>query len=98
MCPLNQVAAARVEGGGNGSRWMSQIRLAQCRRASEGLTNTALPLTALPSPHAGQQLLVGVHEQLDGLLPDLQRGHVGQEVVTAEEAHEDCGGWGGRVG
>jgi len=43
------------------------------------------------APHAGQQLLVCVHEQLDGLLPDLQRGHVGQEVVAAEEAHEDCG-------
>ena len=38
----------------------------------------------------GQLLLVGLHQQLNGSLPDLQSGHVGQKVIADEEAHEHC--------
>ena len=37
-----------------------------------------------------QLLLVGLHEQLDGALPDLQGRHVRQEVIAHKEAHEYC--------
>lgn len=37
-----------------------------------------------------QLLLVGLHEQLNSALPDLQGGHVRQEVIAHKEAHEDC--------
>ena len=40
--------------------------------------------------HLGQLHLVDMHQQLDGSLPDLQSGHVGQEVIAHEEAHEHC--------
>ena len=40
--------------------------------------------------HVGQLLLVHVHQELDGALTDLQRRHVGQEVVPHKEAHEYC--------
>ena len=38
--------------------------------------------------HGRQQLFVKHHEQVDGALADLQRGHVRQKVVAHEEAHE----------
>lgn len=40
--------------------------------------------------HARELLLVGCHEQLDGALPDLQGGHMRQEVIAHKEAHEYC--------
>ena len=40
--------------------------------------------------HAGQLHLVHVHQQLNSSFPDLQGGHVRQEVIPHKEAHEHC--------
>ena len=42
--------------------------------------------------HVRQLLLVDMHQQLDGPLSNLQRRHMGQEVVATKEAHENYKG------
>ena len=56
-------------------------------RASSELTHIA---ARSHIPNQWQLLLVHGHEQLDGALPDVQGGHVRQEVIPHEEAHKYC--------